>query len=92
LYFNHNQAVKAYHAAKRLTDQADGLVYDLACLLMITMLAKLNQQDEIAFHYKMTNNKFLAPFFSALVSDESHVTEEALNILPLRSEDRILFL
>ena len=91
LYFNHNKAERAYHAANKITNQADGVVYELACLLSVMMLAKLNQQDEIASHYKKTDNKFLAQFFKALISNESQITEEALNILPLRNEDRILF-
>lgn len=91
LYFNHNSAEKSYRAAKKIIDQSDGLVCELARLLAMTMLAKLNQTEEIAYHYANIGNKFLAPFFNALLGEKSKVTEDALNTLPLRSEDKVLF-
>ncbi len=91
LYFNHNSAEKSYRAAKKIIDQSDGLVCELARLLAMTMLAKLNQTEEIGFLYAKGSNKFLAPFFNALLGENSEVTEDALNRLPLRSEDKILF-
>lgn len=91
LYFNHNKPKKSYQSARKIIEQSDGLVCELARLLAMTMLAKLNQEEEIAFHYVDANNKFLAPFFNALLGEKSQVTEDALNILPLRSEDKVLF-
>jgi hypothetical protein len=91
LYFNHNRAEKSYRAAKKIIDQSDGLVCDLARLLAMIMLSKLNQTEEIAFLYANVENKFLAPFFNSLLGEKCQIREDALNTLPLRSEDKVLF-
>jgi hypothetical protein len=91
LYFNQNNPKGAYLAAKKIIDKSDGLVCELARLLAMTMLAKLNQTEEIAFHHVNVSNKFLAPFFNALLGENNQVTDAALNTLPLRSEDKVLF-
>lgn len=89
LYYKNNRAEQSYHAAMRIT--AEGIIGELARLLAMLMLNKLKQPDEAVLLYRDNCNKFLAPFFQALSRQKVLISPQALNVIPLRDEDLILF-
>lgn len=89
LYYKNNRAEQSYHAAMRI--KAEGIIGELARLLAMLMLNKLKQPDEAVLLYRDNGNKFLAPFFQALSGQMVLISPQALNVIPLRDEDKTLF-